>query len=184
MLSDGPREPVGSTEEERTAPSRHPSSHLRRPRKKAPPDLVLGWREWVTLPGLGVDVPVKAKVDTGAATSALHAHRLRIEERDGIEWACFEVHPRQRSSRGAVLAEVPVKSWRNVRSSNGKRERRPVIKTRIGAAGRVWAVEFTLARRDQMGFRMLLGRQAIRGRAVVDVSRSYLGTKLTPSEES
>ncbi len=135
---------------------------------------VLGWREWVTLPGL-CDVPMKAKVDTGAQTSALHAFRLEVREGPSGAIASFELHPHQRSTRDSTRVEVPVHDSRRVRSSNGKVEHRPVIMANIRIGANEFPIEVTLTRRDEMGFRMLLGRSAVRKRYVIDPGRSYLG---------
>ncbi len=137
---------------------------------------VIGWREWVSLPDLGI-ARVKAKVDTGARSSSLHAFHMQAFERDGAEWIRFEVHPLQRKSAEPVTVEAPILEYRSVRSSSGVTQRRPVIVTRVELLGLCWPVELTLARRDQMGFRMLLGRQAFRGRFLVDAGRSYRGRK-------
>lgn len=137
---------------------------------------VIGWREWVGLPDLGI-LRVKAKVDTGARSSSLHAFHMQPFQRDGAEWIRFQVHPLQRKSAETVTVEALVLEYRSVRSSSGVVQRRPVIVTRIELLGLSWPVELTLARRDQMGFRMLLGRQAFRGRFLVDAGRSYRGRK-------
>jgi hypothetical protein len=137
---------------------------------------VIGWREWVELPDLGI-ASIKAKVDTGARSSSLHAFNLVEFQRDGVLWIRFDVHPVQRKSRVVVTAEARVLDFRLVRSSSGMTERRPVIVTHIHMLGLVWPAELTLARRDDMGFRMLLGRQAFRGRFLVDAGRSYRGGK-------
>jgi hypothetical protein len=134
----------------------------------------MGWREWVALPELGVDA-IKVKVDTGARTSALHAFGLRVAEEDGQEIVRFSVHPVQRSRRGTIEVAAPLHSHRWVRSSNGERTLRPTIVTRVVWDGREWPIELTLTNRDEMGFRMLLGREAVRRRVVVDPGRSYLG---------
>jgi hypothetical protein len=135
---------------------------------------VIGWREWVALPDLPVD-RIKAKIDTGARSSAIHAFNVRRFQRDGVHWVRFAVHPQQRSARGEVVVEAPVLEYRTVRSSGGHETIRPVIITKVAWNGLAWNVELTLAARDAMGFRMLLGRQAIRGRMVVDPGKSYLG---------
>lgn len=142
-------------------------------RQRRRPPLVVGWREWVMLDGLDCDVPINAKVDTGASTSALHAPGLKRFERDGQEWVSFWLRPRQRTTLDSRRIEVPVVGQRRVRSSNGKSELRPVIESSITIGERKWAIELTLTRRDKMQFRMLLGRKALRGRAIVDVSRSH-----------
>lgn len=147
----------------------HPSA--RSPARALP---VVGWREWVSLAALHVPY-VKAKVDTGARTSSLHAFDLERFQRGGREWVRFEVHPWQRSHRDARCCEVEVLEERKVRSSNGQTSMRPVIVTEVDLAGQRFPIELTLAPRDAMGFRMLLGRQAIRGRFVVHPGRSFLG---------
>lgn len=134
----------------------------------------MGWREWVALPAWGV-AHVKAKVDTGARTSALHAYDLTRHERDGEPWVTFSVHPWQGSEDDAVDVDAPVVDEREVRSSSGEARRRPVVRTSLLLAGVVTPVELSLTRRDEMGFRMLVGREALRGRFVVDPERSYLG---------
>lgn len=140
-----------------------------------PPKPVIGWREWVGLPGLGVDA-VKAKVDTGARSSALHAWDLDERRvRGGAVVLRFRIHPSQDDDAGTVDAEAPLVEHREVRSSNGDSERRPVIVTTAIILGRPISVELTLSRRDEMGFPMLLGRSAIRRRYLVDAGRSFLG---------
>ena len=138
--------------------------------------LVLGWREWVRLPDLLPDPgdAVKAKIDTGARTSAIHAWDLEHLERDGWPWVRFSLHPRQRDDTHVVVAEAAVVEERDVRSSNGEVERRIVIQTDVQIAHHRLPIELTLTKRDQMGFRMLLGRTALAGRAVVDPGGSYL----------
>ena len=139
----------------------------------APPSLpVIGWREWVSLPDLDVR-SVKAKVDTGARTSSLHAFDLREIERDGTTFVRFVIHPEQRRSEPEIAAELPLLTRRPVRDSGGRVESRPVVLTTVELAGQRWSIELTLTRRDAMGFRMLLGRQAIRGRFVVDPGGSF-----------
>ncbi|MGY8779854.1 MAG: ATP-dependent zinc protease family protein [Longimicrobiales bacterium] len=132
----------------------------------------LGWREWAQLPGLGVR-SVKAKLDTGARTSALHAFDLREFVRDGVEMVRFEIHPLQRSRATTVRAEAVVVDHRTVRNSGGQAEMRPVISAALRIGRDEWPIEITLTRRDEMGFRMLLGRQALRDRIVIDPGRSY-----------
>ena len=142
------------------------------------PQVTAGWREWVRLPGLGVK-NVKAKLDTGARTSALHAFDLTEFERDGAEWVRFSVHPWQRSAEDAVFVECPVHDRRVVRSSTGHEQERVVILTDLSLVGRTISTEVTLTRRDEMGFRLLIGREALRQGFVVDSSHSYLGGRPT-----
>lgn len=145
--------------------------------------LVVGWREWVHLPSLGVRM-VKAKVDTGARTSSLHAENIRILRRGRRDTVAFTVYPQQRSRLRGVEAEAPLLELRWVRSSNGTQELRPVVQTVIDIGGHCWEIELTLSRRDVMGFRMLLGRQALRGHAVVDPARSFLTRKAKKKKKS
>ncbi len=137
----------------------------------------IGWREWLALPDFDVDW-IKAKVDTGARSSALHVVDLELStDEAGIEWASFRVLPRQRSGRGAVDARLPLLGRRLVRSSSGAVEHRPVVSISAIVAETKIKLELTLTSRDDMGFRMLLGRQAIRHQFIVNPARSYLGAK-------
>ncbi len=140
---------------------------------------VLGWREWIALPGLGVD-RIKAKLDTGARSSALHATDLERFEDPGGPYLRFTLHPRQRSVEEALRVEARLVDERNVRSSSGARELRPVVLLDLEVAGVRWSAEVTLTRRDRMGFRMLLGRTALRGRFLVDPGRSFAAPSHTP----
>ena len=143
--------------------------------RPAHPKLVVGWREWVALPQLGV-AAVKPKIDTGARSSSLHAFHIHEFQRDGVTWLRFDVHPLQRDTKTTVAAEAPLLEYRLIKSSTGHANRRPVIVTELELAGLRWPIELTLASRDQMGFRMLLGREALRGRLTVDPGRSYLAS--------
>jgi hypothetical protein len=148
----------------------------------------IGWREWVALPELGVSA-VKAKIDTGARSSSLHAWDVTIVEANGRgprrARVRFVLHPRQRDLAETVEAEVDLVAVRAVRSSNGEVENRPVIRTPVVIDGRRYAIELTLTRRDEMGFRMLLGRRALRRRFVIDPGRSFLcgGSTVAPSSQ-
>jgi hypothetical protein len=133
---------------------------------------IVGWREWVGLPELGV-AWVKAKVDTGARSSSLHAWDVDVDEARGV--VQFAVHPFQNDDETTTAVSAPLVELRDVRSSNGEVETRPVIGTRIVIAGLVVPIELTLSARDEMGFRMLLGRTAIRRRFLIDPGRSFRG---------
>ena len=138
------------------------------------PPTVAGWREWVGLPD--VDVPwIKAKLDTGARTSALHAFDLEELDREGERWVRYSVHPWQRSDDDAVVAESRVLDRRAIRSSSGHVDERYVVTMDLTLAGRTVTAEVSLSSRDEMGFRMLVGREALRQGFLVDASRSYVG---------
>ncbi|MDT0231883.1 RimK/LysX family protein [Curtobacterium sp. BRB10] len=132
--------------------------------------VVAGWREWAGLPDLGVPW-IKVKLDTGARTSALHAFDL--EELPG-ERVRFSLHPWQDTDADASTIECDVHDRRIVRSSTGHTQERIVVRTRIALAGQVVESEVTLSNRDQMGFRMLIGREALRQGFLVDPARSFM----------
>lgn len=140
-----------------------------------------GWREWVRLPDLS-PVRINAKLDTGARTSALHAVRLRRFTRNDQPWVRFELHPHQRNRRDMIVIEEPVVAELDVRSSNGREEKRPVIRTTLDIGGRTWSIDVTLTRRDDMTYRLLLGRRALSSRVTVDSGHSYLLPLASPSE--
>ncbi len=133
---------------------------------------VLGWREWVCLPDLGVEL-IKAKVDTGARSSSLHAVDIEHFVRNHLPWVRFVVLPWQRSGLDPVATEAPLHDTRHIRSSSGESTERPVITTTLRIGDRHYPTELTLTDRSEMGFRMLLGREAIRARYLVDSGRSY-----------
>jgi hypothetical protein len=143
--------------------------------------MTLGWREWVDLPELGL-ASIKAKVDTGARTSALHAFEVRQFDAGGRRKVEFRMHPRQKDTDTVVVCRADVIDERVVRDSGGHAEKRWVIETPVTIGGETWPIEITLTARDDMLFRMLLGRTAIRKRAVVDPARSYLVGK-RPEED-
>lgn len=137
---------------------------------------IIGWREWIGLPELGA-VKIKAKVDTGARSSSLHAANIEQFTRDDQQWVRFDVLPAQRHDEIVIPTEAKVLEYRSVRSSSGVADLRPVIITEIELLQQRWPIELTLADRDAMGFRMLLGREAFRGRFLVDAGLSYYGGK-------
>lgn len=133
----------------------------------------IGWREWLSLPDIGVP-HIKAKIDTGARTSALHAFDIETYTEKGVEMVWFAIHPIQKRSDIVHECRCELYDQRWVSDSGGHREKRYVIQTNIEMAGQVWPIEMTLTNRDTMKFRMLLGRTAMKGRFLVDPGRSYL----------
>ncbi len=165
----------------------HASPDDASPGRANPARTLIGWREWVHLPDLLPEADdvlgwVKAKVDTGARTSAIHAWDIESVDRDGQEWLRFRLHPRQADDEVVVEAEARLVEEREVRSSNGDVERRPVVETTLALGGERYRIELTLTNRDQMGFRMLLGRTGMADHLLVDPGRSYLlgGTRHRP----
>lgn len=137
---------------------------------------VIGWREWIALPELGIKF-IKAKIDTGARSSSLHAFDVELYELDDEQWARFNVQPVQRNDGWIITSTAPVIDMRSVRSSSGQSQIRPVVRTSARILGKPYDIELTLADRNEMGFRMLLGREAFRRRFLIDPGRSYLGGK-------
>ncbi|KPK17393.1 MAG: hypothetical protein AMJ62_01385 [Myxococcales bacterium SG8_38] len=140
---------------------------------------VIGWREWVALPDLGIS-RIKAKVDTGARSSSLHAYDIEVFSRGPRDYVRFVVHPVQRETKTTIHCIAELHEHRHVKSSSGHREYRPIIRTSLELGAERWPIDLTLTTRDAMGFRMLLGREAIRGRFVVEPGRSYLCRGLVP----
>ena len=144
---------------------------------------MIGWEEWCALPDLGLPA-VKAKVDTGAKTSAIHAYDIKAFTKDGQKFVRFKVHPLQKNKKLETECEAPLADHRSVTSSNGEREKRYVIKTPIKIGAKKIQAELTLTARHKMTFRMLLGRDAIiRGKFVVDPVKSFLQGKIKNAEE-
>jgi hypothetical protein len=148
---------------------------------------VIGWREWVALPGFGVN-SIKVKVDTGARTSSLHAWDVEEFERDGEAWVRFQIHPEQRRETPQVEVEARLKERRHVRPSTGRRQLRPVVVTEMEIFGHRFPVELTLASRDAMGFRMLFGSVSSstpRARtSTVGASRALIASPLPRNDEN
>lgn len=134
---------------------------------------VIGWREWVALPDLGVE-RIKAKIDTGARTSAIHAFDIREIEIDGQPHVEFWLHPVQRKRRPQIKCVAPVFDQRHVRSSSGEEQYRYIIRTHLKIGRRRRLIELSLAKRDIMGFRMLVGRSAMPRGLLVDPNTSFL----------
>lgn len=143
-----------------------------------PERLIVGWREWLALPELGLPA-IKAKIDTGARTSALHAFFVEPFDKDGLAHVRFGIHPLQKRTDIEVVCQAPVSDRRWVSDSGGHREQRYIIEAPVHIGDHVWPIEITLTSRDSMLFRMLLGRTAIKGRMMVDPERSYVVGKLS-----
>jgi len=141
-------------------------------RKEAHDKPIIGWREWVSLPDFETP-PIKAKIDTGARTSALHAFRIRPFTKEGIPYVEFYIHPEQHRRKPEIRCEAPLLEQREVKSSTGHKELRYVIETDAEIGGDIFTIELTLTNRDELGFRMLIGRQAVRGHFIIDPGRSY-----------
>ena len=134
---------------------------------------LIGWREWVSLPGLGIP-RLKAKIDTGARTSCLHAFKLQQYHVNGRLMVSFGIHPQQRSLKTEIYSEAQVHDERPVTDSGGHTEDRLVIITDIRIGDQQWPIELTLTNRDTMKFRMLLGRSGLNDRFLVVPDASYL----------
>ncbi len=136
------------------------------------PKIIIGWREWVSLPNFFVPA-IKAKIDTGAKTSAIHAFHIEPFERAGKRYVRFYIHPLQGRDDISIPCEAKLIDKRKVTNSGGKSQKRYVIGTTVEIAGRRWEIELTLTNRDEMKFRMLLGRSAMKGHLLVDPQLSH-----------
>jgi len=143
--------------------------------------IIVGSEEWCSFPDAGLPA-IKARVDSGAATSALHAVNIVPFQRDGRDWVSFEVHPIQGDRSVVVRHEAPVAARRDVKNSSGNAESRFVIRERLVIGDQSWEVELTLANRDAMGYRMLLGREAMVGRILVDPAGSHQLREISDEE--
>ncbi len=134
----------------------------------------IGWREWLSFPDLGIP-GVKAKIDTGARSSALHTHDYEIYESDnGEQRVRFHLHPLKDREDVELECDAPVTGMRVVKDSGGHAENRPFV-TVVARLGEFeWPIELSLTNREGMRFRMLLGRTAVKGRFLIDTGRSYL----------
>ncbi|HEX9569527.1 MAG TPA: RimK/LysX family protein [Rhodospirillales bacterium] len=132
-----------------------------------------GWREWVSLPSIGVG-SIKAKLDTGARTSALHAFNIETYWSDGELWARFFVHPYQKNDAREIACDARIEDIRIVSNPGGRRQRRLVIRTDVRLGDETWPIDLSLTDRDEMGFRLLIGRTAMHGNLIVDPDHSYL----------
>jgi ribosomal protein S6--L-glutamate ligase len=135
--------------------------------------IILGSEEWCSFPELGIPT-IKARVDSGAKTSALHAINIAPFKKEAKNWVKFDINPIQNNVKTVIHCEAPLVDKRIVKSSSGFREERYVIQTNLEIGNSNWLIEMTLTNRDSMGFRMLLGREAMSGRVLVDPEQQYL----------
>ena len=135
--------------------------------------ITVGWREWILLPDLGLP-KIKAKIDTGARTSCLHAFSVEPFLKDGKEWVRFGIHPHQDDCETKVYCEAEVFDKRMVTDSGGHKEERYVINTQLAIAEQHWPIEITLTNRDTMLFRMLLGRTSMENKIIINPAESFL----------
>lgn len=142
---------------------------------------LIGNQEWCRLPELGI-LAIKARVDSGAKTSSIHAFNIRSFVKDSLDWVSFEVHPLQKNDMILVQCECLIVDRRDVKSSSGESEKRYVINTPISLDNQVWDIQMTLTDRDAMGYRMLLGREAMNGRLIIDPSKKCLLGKVSTKE--
>jgi hypothetical protein len=150
-------------------------------KKNVQPSAIIGWKEWIALPELGIPA-IKAKVDTGARTSALHTFSLEEFDSGGTRMIRFGIHPLQRRRDIELYCQAPVAERRRVKDSGGHVEKRYVIRTLATSGGLTWTIDITLTNRDTMLFRMLLGRKAIEHIFMIDPGRAYVtGRKLAKS---
>lgn len=141
--------------------------------KRKKPKLIAGWREWAELPDLGID-QIKVKIDTGAKTSSLHAFQLSTVQHTGREFVKFDIHPLQDNDSVVYTCVSPIVDRRWITSSTGHRQRRIIIETRLKIGEYSSIVQLSLANRDEMGFRMLIGRAALKKEVLVNPAHSFL----------
>jgi hypothetical protein len=142
---------------------------------------IIGWQEWCGLPNLNIQA-IKAKIDTGATTSCLDAFNIQPIKVNGIDYVNFRIHPIQNRQNIIIECNAPLIDQRTVSNSGGQRQLRYVIETEIVIAGESWNIEVTLTNRKTMKFRMLLGRQALENRYIVDTSRSFIYGRLNGAQ--
>lgn len=137
------------------------------------PKLTVGWREWVALPQVGIPA-IKAKIDTGARTSALHTFQVEMFRSGGSQRVRFGIHPIRKRPDIEIFCEADVTDYRTVSDSGGHREKRYIITTEVALRDQLWPIEISLTNRENMLFRMLLGRTAMKGRMIVNPDLSYV----------
>jgi hypothetical protein len=153
-------------------------------KRKLQPTAIIGWKEWIALPDLGIPA-IKAKIDTGARTSSIHIFNLEEFEADGRPMLRFGIHPLQRRMDVKRICEAPVLDRRRVKDSGGHLEKRYVIQTKAVVGAVSWTIKLTLTNRDPMMFRMLLGRTAVENRFLIHPGQSYLaGRKLAKAYQT
>jgi len=139
--------------------------------------MIFGWEEWCSLPKLNLPI-IKAKIDSGAKTSCLHAVNIKAIRKGEKRYIDFDIHPIQKNKKIVVRCRAPRVDKRSVKSSTGHKEKRYVISTPISIGNKCWDIEITLTNRDSMGYRMLIGREAMKGMALIDPERSFLQKEL------
>ncbi|MGB1702780.1 MAG: ATP-dependent zinc protease [Cycloclasticus sp.] len=145
--------------------------------------IIIGSEEWCAFPEIAIPA-IKARIDSGAKTSSIHAFNIQPFRREGIAWVSFEVHPLQNNRKTVIRCERPVIDKRVVKSSSGAAETRYVVSTLLQLGEMNWNIELTLANRDSMGYRMLLGREAMHGKLMVDPSESHLMGEVSAEKPS
>ncbi len=149
---------------------------MSRPNKKPTskkPKLKIGWKEWCALPALNIR-EIKAKIDTGACTSALHAQVLSITEYKGEQFIRFKVYPHQGDHYAPKICKARLIANRFVMSSSGHREKRYVIRTTLTVGKLSFMTDITLTDRSPLRFRMLLGRMALRKNFLIDPAKTHM----------
>ena len=134
--------------------------------------IVIGKEEWCALKALGLPA-IKARIDSGAKTSSLHAFNIQPFEENGVRFVHFDIHPVQNNRKVVQRCRGEVVGRRDVKSSSGEKENRIVIKTPITMGGESWDILMTLTNRDSMGYRMLVGREAMKERVLIDPDSSF-----------
>lgn len=142
---------------------------------------IIGSEEWCAFPDMALPA-IKARVDSGAKTSSIHAFNINTFRRDGESWVSFEVHPLQNNRSTVIRCEKLLIDRRRVKSSSGISETRYVISAPIKIGEEVWDIELTLANRDSMGYRLLLGREAMTDRLIIDPAKSFFLGEITPND--
>lgn len=143
--------------------------------------IVIGWQEIVSLPQIGI-AAIDAKIDTGAKTSSLHAENIQFFTKDGKEYVRFDVHPIRKHKEITIKCQAPLTEKRNVKSSSGYKESRPMIKAKMNIGDYSFEIDLNLTKRDYMQSRMLLGRDAMKGNVIIDTEYKYLHGKLSDKQ--